>query len=146
MPSWMNTVCHDHVTIGLRDGIVQADHGSPRRLSRLSRGDRMATYSPRTTMRGGNPVQWLTAIGTVVDDRCYQVRLRPDFSPWRRDVAWTPCVRRAPVHDLLDHLSFTRDRTNWGVVFRRGLFEITALDWLLIASAMGAGDLSGDAR
>ena len=38
---------------------------------------------------------------------------------------------------LLDQLDFTRGRTNWGYQMRFSLFEISAHDFGLIASAMG---------
>lgn len=141
MAFWVNTVCLDHVGVGVAEGIVQADHGSPRRLARLSRGDGIAMYSPRTTMRGGDPVQAFTAIGAIDDDECYQVHLRPGFSPWRRSVEWARS-RRAPIRPLLPELSFTRDRDSWGIVFRRGLFEVPEDDFGTIAAAMAAPSVS----
>jgi hypothetical protein len=38
---------------------------------------------------------------------------------------------------LLDDLSFTRGRSSWGYVFRRGSFAIGAADFHRIAEAMG---------
>ena len=52
---WINTVSLDHVEGGVAGGFTQADHGKPDRLRRLSRGDRIAFYSPWTKMRSGSP-------------------------------------------------------------------------------------------
>jgi hypothetical protein len=43
----------------------------------------------------------------------------------------------APIHPLLGGLSFIRNASNWGMIFRRGLFEINEVDFRLIADAMG---------
>jgi hypothetical protein len=39
---------------------------------------------------------------------------------------------------LLDRLSFTAGRSNWGYAFRFGLLSITAADFAAIAGAMRA--------
>jgi len=59
------------------------------------------------------------------------------FRPFRRDVSWREAVE-APIHPLLEHLSFSRGNKNWGYQLRFGLFEIPQEDLALIAEAMGA--------
>jgi len=44
----------------------------------------------------------------------------------------------APIRPLLPLLSFTRERTNWGMLFRRGVFAIERADYDIIAKAMHA--------
>jgi hypothetical protein len=51
-------------------------------------------------------------------------------------VAWREAVE-APIHPLLEHLSFARGNKNWGYQLRFGLFEIPSQDLMLIAEAMG---------
>jgi hypothetical protein len=63
--------------------------------------------------------------------------MTPQFHPWRRRVAFVP-AQEAPIRPLLDSLSFVKDRRQWGMVFRRGLFEIPEADFRVIARAMGA--------
>ena len=132
---WINTVSRAHVRAAVEGGFTQADHGRNARLKRLRRGDRLAFYSPRTEFRGGVPLQAFTAIGTVTDDEPYQVEVSPDFHPWRRRVDFE-ATQEAPIRPLLERLSFTPDSSHWGVVFRRGLFEVPCEDVELIASAM----------
>ena len=134
---WINTVSRAHVRAAVEGGFTQADHGRGTRLKRLRRGDRLAFYSPRTEFRGGEPLQAFTAIGTVTDDEPYQVEASPDFHPWRRRVDFE-ATQEAPIRPLLEHLSFVPDSSHWGVVFRRGLFEVSCDDFDQIALAMRA--------
>jgi hypothetical protein len=134
---WMNTISLEHVRLGVAGGFTQADHGRATRLRRLRRGDRLVFYSPRTAMRSGAPLQRFTAIGIVADDEPYQVRMRPDFEPWRRRVDFME-VEPAEVRPLLGRLSFVTDERRWGLPFRRGLFPITADDFGVIAEACRA--------
>ncbi|MGL5818749.1 MAG: EVE domain-containing protein [Phycicoccus sp.] len=136
--AWIDVVGLEHTELGVRGEFVQADHGRSARLSRLDRGDVVVIYSPRTRMRAGETVQQFTALGTVADDECHQVRMTPSFHPWRRRVRWLD-VDPAPVRPLLDRLTILRGRDRWGMVFRRGLFEIPVEDLAVIAEAMGAG-------
>lgn len=132
---WINTVSLEHVALGVAGGFVQADHGKSTRLRWLRRRDWLVMYSPREGMRAGAPVQTFTALGVITDDEPYQVRLGPDFEPWRRRVHWQPCAA-ADVRPLLAHLTFVIDKVQWGYPFRRGLFRIDDADFARIASAM----------
>ena len=134
---WVNTVSREHVLIGAAGGFTQADHGSSTRLRRLGRGDVLAFYSPRTAMRGGDPLQRFTAIGVIADDEPYQVQMTETFRPWRRrlDILGSD---EADAKPLVDRLSFVKDPQRWGLPFRRGLFEVPAADLQVIADAMGA--------
>jgi hypothetical protein len=58
-----------------------------------------------------------------------------DFHPWRRDVNWSE-ASHAPIRPLLETLEFTAGRANWGMIFRRGHFEISERDFRTIAKAM----------
>jgi hypothetical protein len=140
---WVNTVSLDHVHVGVAGGFVQADHGAPTRLRWLQRGDSIVMYSPRVGMRAGAAVQAFTAIGTILDDEPYQVRLGPDVEPWRRRVSWQPCAA-ADVRSLLDDLTFVIDKVQWGFPFRRGLFRIDAADFGRIAAAMAPVGTTAD--
>ena len=59
------------------------------------------------------------------------------FEPFRKDVAWLE-AGEAPIRPLLDALSFTAGKSNWGYAFRFGLLKVTADDMVLIAKAMHA--------
>jgi EVE domain len=133
---WINTVSLEHVERGVGGGFTQADHGRDTRLRRLERGDWLVFYSPKTAMRGGDPLQAFTAMGQIADDEPFQVEMTPEFHPWRRRVDFRP-GEHAPARPLVESLSFITDKQRWGYPFRRGLFEIPAEDFALIANAMG---------
>jgi hypothetical protein len=137
MPFWINTVSRDHVLLGIEGGFTQANHGRPHALRRLKRGDLIAFYSPRTSYPDGEPLRRFTAISRVVDDEPYQTEMTPDFHPWRR-LAEPITTKEAPVAPLIKDLTFIRDKSRWGFVFRRGMFEIGEEDFRRIARAMDA--------
>ena len=137
MRYWVNTVSRSHVEKGLEGGFTQADHGKDTRLKRLAKGDGIVFYSPRTDMRAGDPVQSFTAIGEVEDEAPYQVEMTPEFHPWRRRVKFL-AAGEAKIQPLIENLEFIRNKKSWGVVFRRGFFEIGEKDFQAIAQAMNA--------
>jgi hypothetical protein len=132
---WISTISHDHVLQGVAGGFTQADHGRDTRLRRLSLGDGIAFYSPRTAPRTGRPLQRFTALGVVADDEPYRVEVSADVHPWRRRVHFED-VETVPVKPLLPMLGFVDDEQRWGLPFRRGLFEVPAGDFACVAGAM----------
>lgn len=132
---WINTVSRSHVERGVAGGFTQANHGRSTNLKRLARGDMIVFYSPRTEYPAGATLQHFTAIGCVIDDEPYQVEMTPAFHPWRRRVDFIEC-REVPIRDLIDSLEFIVNKRSWGVVFRRGLFEIGPADFHRISKAM----------
>lgn len=135
MKYWVNTVSRDHVQVGVEGGFTQAGHGKAAGLRRLNAGDWLVFYSPKTSLRGGEPLQAFTAIGRVADDELYQVEMAPGFVPWRRNVDFVDCVE-TPIRPLIGALGFIKDKQRWGYVFRFGLFEIPQRDFELIKHAM----------
>jgi len=135
MTNWINTVCLDHVQLGVQGRFTQANHGKPHALRRMARGDWVVLYSPRTELGGGQPLQAFTALGQIVDDEPYQVEVTPGFLPWRRNVDFLPCTA-APIRPLLDDLAFVEDKKRWGYKFRFGPFRVDDHDLDLIRSAM----------
>jgi EVE domain len=133
---WINTISKDHVQKGIAGGFTQADHGKNTRLKRLSKGDYLIFYSPKTSLKDGEGLQIFTAIGVIDDDAPYQVEMTPVFHPWRRKVKFLES-EAAAIKPLLEHLSFIKDKQRWGYPFRVGLFEIQRADFELIATAMG---------
>ncbi len=135
MKHWINTVSHDHVKAGMEGSFTQANHGRATNLRRLSKGDLIVFYSPRTRFRDGKPLQRFTAVARVLDEKPYQVEMSPTFHPWRRRVAFLPC-QEAPIRPLIPALEFIVDKQRWGFPFRRGLFQIPDDDFQRIAQAM----------
>jgi len=136
MKYWINTISRDHVMRGVAGGFTQANHGKPQALKRLKAGDWIVFYSPKIEFEGTESLQAFTAIGKVADDELYQVEMAPGFVPWRRNVDFEKC-KEAPIRPLIDDLSFIKDKSKWGYMFRFGMFEVPGRDFKLIADAMG---------
>ena len=135
MNYWINTISREHVLVGVEGGFTQANHGSPHNLRRMKRGDLLVFYSPKTQFQGGKLLKTFTAIGQITDDEPYQVQMREDFNPFRRNVTFFDC-QEASIRPLINDLDFITDKQKWGFPFRRGLFMIEASDFFQIAAAM----------
>ncbi len=133
---WIGTVSHAHVKIGLEGGFAQLCHGKAQPLKRMSKEDVLIYYSPKTEINSGEPLQMFTALGRVADDRVYQVAMSATFVPYRRNMTYVD-AHDAPIKPLIPTLSFIKNKTHWGYIFRTGHFEINHHDFLIIADAMG---------
>ncbi len=142
MRYWINTISKEHVERGHSGGFTQAGHGKNAGLKRLTKGDRLVFYSPRTALQGGDPLQRFTAIGEIIDDVPYQVEVSEDWRPWRRAMKFFACSE-AEIKPLIESLTFIPNKTQWGFPFRRGLFEINEEDFKTIARAMAVDDSWG---
>jgi EVE domain len=116
---------------------MQVCHGRRGPLQRITPGDGVAYYSPTEIFRGKDKLQSFTAIGHVREGEPYAHDMGGGFVPYRRDVDWIE-AREIPIRPLLDVLSFSAGRPNWGYQLRFGLFEIVADDFDVIRQAMGA--------
>lgn len=135
MTCWVGVASRDHVLRAIEGGCCQVNHGKAAPLKRIVRGDHIVYYSPRAQMREGAPVQAFTAIGTIDDDEPYQTRQSEGFQPFRRKVRYFS-AHDAPIKPMLGDLALTRDRSSWGMAFRRGFFAIGDEDYRMIADAM----------
>lgn len=135
MSYWINTITCDHVNLGIQGGFTQASHGKRAGLLKLDQGDFITFYSSRTEYHGGDPLQSFTALGRIVDEEPYQVEMRPDFHPWRRQVEFLDS-NVAPIAPLIEELDFIKDKIHWGLPFRQGLFEVERNDFKRIVRAM----------
>jgi hypothetical protein len=134
---WIGVASRDHVRTGMAGGFCQLCHGKAAPLRRLKPGDRIIYYSPRERMREGEPLQAFTAIGEVGKGEPEPFDMGGGFVPFRRAVRFY-AASDAPIRPLLPLLSFTRDRPNWGMIFRRRVFAVDEADYEIIAKAMGA--------
>lgn len=136
--AFIGVVSRGHVMRGVAGGFAQVCHGKQAPLQRMKAGDWFIYYSPATEMRGGEPLRAFTAIGRVHERSAYQVDLGEGFTPYRRDIDYVPGARQVPLSALAHALHFARPGSNWGMLARRGHFEIDQHDLSLIARAMGA--------
>jgi hypothetical protein len=134
---WIGVASQDHVMKGTEGGFCQLCHGRSNPLKRLTPGDWIIYYSPRTAMNHGDVVQAFTAIGQILEGEPYLFNMGDGFVPYRRDVQFI-AAQTAPIRPLLADLSFIKNKQSWGYVFRFGLLEIPESDFHCIATAMGA--------
>jgi hypothetical protein len=138
--NWVAVASAEHVAIGRELGIMQVGHGKGAPLKRLHAGDRVAYYSPVRVFGTKEACQAFTAVGSVRDERVYQGDMGNGFHPFRKDVDWL-AAQEAPIRPLLDALSFTQGKSNWGYAFRFGLLKVTEADMDAIMRAMNATPL-----
>ena len=103
---------------------------------RMAVGDWLVYYSPRTDFPRGAPLRAFTALGRVVGERAYEVEMGRGFVPYRRDIAYVKGAREVPLRELASTLEFVTGRPSWGLLARRGHFEIGVRDLRRIAVAM----------
>lgn len=132
---WIGVVSASHTSHAVEEGIAQTCSGKAGPLGRMRSGDWLIYYSPRTDKKSGEVLQAFTAIGRVADDIVYPFKINDDFIPHRRNMRYLPC-RSVKIADLLDKLTFTKGRRNWGYSFRFGQFEINREDFMTIANEM----------
>ena len=130
---WIGTVSREHVLIGVAGGFAMMNHGKLAPLKRLSPGDGLIYYSPKDAWPDGAPLKAFTAIGTVGDLPPYAAEMRTGQTGYRIDIDWLT-ARETPISQLTDSLEFTRG--NWGMLARRGLFEVSGADFQTIRAAM----------
>jgi hypothetical protein len=133
---WIGVASRDHVRAGVAGGFCQLAHGKMTAIRRLSAGDWIAYYSPRTELRGGEPLQAFTAVGRVKEREPYLFDMGGGFVPARRDIEFFDCSE-APIRPLIERLSFIKSKNNWAYPLRFGLLEISGADFWLISKAMG---------
>jgi EVE domain len=134
---WIGVASQEHVLNGVQGGFCQLCHGKNNPLKRLTPGDWIAYYSPRTAMNGGEIVQSFTAMGQILAGEPYLFDMGNGFIPYRRDVRFIK-IEPAPIHPLLEDLSFIKNKKSWGYIFRFGLLEIPEVDFQNIAVEMKA--------
>ena len=133
---WVGVVSKAHVLQAVEGGFAQLNHGKKASLAKMKAGDWLIYYSPRLSLENRQPYQHFTAVGRVKTGEVYQYDMGDGFAPYRLDVEYA-AARAVSILPLLDKLSFTKDRKNWGQQFRFGHFEIPEADFILLANEMG---------
>ena len=133
---WVGVASRDHVLAAVRGGFCQVSYGKEAPVRRLQVGDSIVFYSPRERMKGGESLQAFTAAGRILDEVPYQVEQSKDFRPFRLKTEYFKS-KDASIRPLLEELSFTKVRSNWGAALRLGIFQMKREDYMKIAIAMG---------
>lgn len=130
---WIGVVSRDHVMIGVEGGFAMLNHGKLGPLTRMSPGDTLIYYSPKTAYPQGAPLKAFTAIGTVGDAPPHQAEMGAGQTGFRLDIDWDKATE-TPIASLTGRLDFTQG--SWGMLARRGMFEISDADCAVIREAM----------
>ena len=126
----------DHVDLGVREGIMQVCHGKKAQLSRLKKNDIIMYYCTSKVYGKKDKYQSIAACGRVKDDKIYQFEINKDFIPWRRDVEYEQELQPVKVKEILDQLSFIKNKNRWGIYFISGLVEINFQDYEVVIEKM----------
>lgn len=132
---WIGVASRDHVMNAVQSGFAQLCHGKQAPLKKMNTGDWIIYYSPKVDYKESIPHQKFTAIGKVIDDNVYQVDMRSNFLPYRRNIDFIPC-EEILIHPLISKLSFIKSVKYWGYSFRFGHLEICEKDFKIIAESM----------
>ena len=135
---WCVVVSKDHLEIGKKLGIVQADHGKASPLKRMKPHDLIVFYSPKIRFEEKEPCKKFTAKARVKDGDVYQADMGGGFKPYRRDVDYQ-LATETDIEPLVPELTFIHNKKNWGYVFRFGSFEIPEKDFKAISAMMKKG-------
>ncbi len=136
---WIGVASKEHVKGAVIGGFAQVCHGKSGPLNRMEAGDWIVYYSPTILFGGKEACQSFTAIGKIKEGTPYQYVVSKDFVPWRRNVDFIH-AQDIRIHELIDDLSFIKDKQKWGYPFRMGCFKISQEDFFVIAKAMGIFD------
>ncbi len=126
--TWVLVVSRDHARRGVEGGFVMANHGKRAPLARMSAGDRILVYSPRTAHPDGDALKAITFVGEVTG-------AEPEPSPvieggFRR-AATLREIEPIPLAEVSDHLPAGR--------IRFGFFELPAEDAAAVWAVVDAG-------
>ena len=132
---WIGVASKEHVENGVKLGICQFCHGKIGPAKRLQKGGGVIYYSSKVSMESNELYQKFTAIGEVIDDVPYQVDMGSDFKPYRRNIKYLNACD-VDIKPLIPILSFIKNKTSWGYVFRYGFLEIDRDSFEIIETRM----------
>ncbi|EJF98912.1 hypothetical protein MEI_00079 [Bartonella vinsonii subsp. arupensis Pm136co] len=138
MKHWIAIISRDHARLAAKLGFLQVCHGKAGPLQKTSKGDEVFIYCPRSEMGTGKILQTIEFQCVFKDNNIYQVEQTPNFTPFRKDVLLNKQAKPVVLKEIqgLEFLSNPR----WGMLAKRGFFEITAYDATRIRKAMGIHD------
>lgn len=123
---WVIVASRDHARRGVSGGFVMANHGKRSPLARMSPGDRVLVYSPRTAYPDGEPLRAVAIVGEVTGE---EPEPSDVITGGFRRAASLREIEPLPLDEIREHLPVSR--------IRFGFFELDAVDaekiWTLVA-------------
>lgn len=132
MTHWIAVISRAHSRIAAASGFLQVCHGKAGPLRRTRAGDEVFIYRPREGMGAGEVLKRVEFRCIFDDDRIYSVEQAPGFTPFRKDVSFDEGFQGLAIHYVAG-LELTAD-PHWGMLARRGFFDISAHDAQLLRS------------
>ncbi|BEM34568.1 EVE domain-containing protein [Serratia sp. Lou2A] len=134
MKHWIAVISQAHARIAAESGFLQVCHGKAGPLRKTRSGDEVFIYCPRSEMGGGDVLKTVEFHCVFQNDDVYQVEQFPGFTPHRKDVVFNRHFQPVVLKEVAG-LEFTAD-SHWGMLARRGFFEIGPHDAALLRKAM----------
>ena len=137
MPQFWIGVAHaKQVGLIRAKGLVAFSKGQKAPVAKMSTGDQVVYYAPRSDFEG-DAVQAFITLATVTGDAPYETPLMGDATAWVREADYAQ-TGEAPIRPMIPDLTFIKKPTHWGMAFRSSHFEITEADFDRIRAAMTA--------
>jgi hypothetical protein len=111
--TWVVVVSLEHARRGVDAGFIMANHGKRAPLARMSAGDRIFVYSPKTAFPEGRPFQAIGIVGTVTGA---EPEPSPVIAGGFRRAADLREIKPIPLTAIRDHLPTSK--------LRFGCFEL----------------------
>lgn len=134
MRHWVAVISREHASIAAGSGFLQVCHGKAAPLRQTGAGDEVFIYCPRTEMGKGALLRTVEYHCVFRDDVIYQVEQFPGFRPFRKDVTFSKNLCAVVLKNVAG-LQFSSN-SGWGMLTRRGFFEIGLSDAALLRTAM----------
>lgn len=135
MRTWLIVVSRDHAARGVHggfSGFIMANHGKKAPLARMSVGDRVVVYSPRTTYPKGDPLKAVTFVGRVTGEAPEPSMVIPDG--WMRRATLRPVDPPVTLDEIREHVPLSR--------LRFGCIELEPAAGVAIVAAAGGVELA----
>lgn len=130
MKHWIAVISYEHALLASQMNILQVCHGKKGPLIATHAGDEVFIYCPRTGIRSGKELKIIAFHCTFLDNNIYQHEQTSTFKPFRKDVIFNTHFVPIPIKEV-EGLELTQN-SNWGMLARRGFFEISAHDAALL--------------
>lgn len=104
---WGIVASRDHARRGVRSGFIMANHGKRSPLARMSLGDGVLIYSPKTTYPDGEPLRAVTIVGEVTGD---EPEPSDVIAGGFRRAARLREIEPLPLDEIREHLPVSRIR------------------------------------
>ncbi|CDG22242.1 conserved protein of unknown function [Xenorhabdus poinarii G6] len=134
MKHWIAVISRAHARIAADSGFLQVCHGKAAPLRKTRAGDEVFIYCPRSEIGSGEILKTVEYQCVFNDDDIYQVEQFPGFKPFRKNVTFNRNFQSVALKDVIG-LEFNTD-PHWGMLARRGFFEISTHDAELLRIAM----------